>query len=412
MKTMFPTEDNLTDKISYYHILFFLITLPFDRFYSQVILISFTLHTLIHTNKNHWKILLSKKVFILQSVYFVTLFCTFYTLNIKQAFSEWDKQLAIFLFPLLFCLTSLNIKKYRSQLLFAFALTCTITIAYLYMDALRIINLNNSQILSLFSGAFINHNFSAPIGIHATYLSMYAALSLTCFIYFFIYETSGRERTFYIVCSIILFAGLIQLSSKSVFIALIFIISFILPYFLLQGIKRIKFIVVTLLVSILIITVISNVDIFKTRYFEDLENDLSKVFVPNQEYRLIRWNSALEVIKSAPFTGYGTGSEVMVLKEEYFTNKLYNSFLAELNAHNQYLSFLIKAGIGGLLVYLYVLWFGFVHAIRRRDVLFMSFIILIATVSIAENILDVNKGVFFYSFFFAFFLFSEDEKQV
>jgi O-antigen ligase len=412
LKELIIIPDDLSNKISYYHVLFFLMSLPFDRFYSQVILISFTFHTLIHLKKDRLRMLISKEVLILQSVYFITLFCTFYSLNLKQAFSEWDKQLAIFLFPMVFCLNSLIIKKYRSQLLLVFALTCTIVIVYLYLHAFQLIKLNSFKFLSLFSTNFINHNFSLPIGIHATYLSMYAALCLTYFIYLFIQESSGTNKVFYILCSIILFAGLIQLCSKAVLIALLFIINFIFPYFLLKGIRRIKFMAVTLFVSILIIAVISSVDIFKTRYLKDFQNDLSKVSIPNEEYRLVRWHSVLEVIKAKPLSGYGTGSEVMVLKEKYFTNKLYNSFLMELNAHNQYLSFWIKAGIGGLLVYLYVLAFGFTCAIKSRDILFMSFIILIAAVSISENILDVNKGIFFYSFFFAFFLFSEDRKHV
>ena len=51
MKQLFLIDDTTVNKISYYHLAAFLIALPFDFFYSEIILISFGLHTLIHTRK-------------------------------------------------------------------------------------------------------------------------------------------------------------------------------------------------------------------------------------------------------------------------------------------------------------------------------------------------------------------------
>jgi hypothetical protein len=65
---------------------------------------------------------------------------------------------------------------------------------------------------------------------------------------------------------------------------------------------------------------------------------------------------------------------------------------------------MLRSGIIGLLIYLIVLYYAFVQAIRKKDFLFFSFLVLVATVSVSENILDVNKGIFFYSFFLSFFL--------
>ena len=126
---------------------------------------------------------------------------------------------------------------------------------------------------------------------------------------------------------------------------------------------------------------------------------------------MARWSLELELIEKFPFTGYGTGSEKDILKEKYFENKFYLSYLLELNAHNQYLSFLINTGIAGLLLYVYVLYFGFKEAIKRRDFLLLSFMIIIAVVSVSENILDVNKGILFYAFFYSFLLLSISKKD-
>jgi len=97
-----------------------------------------------------------------------------------------------------------------------------------------------------------------------------------------------------------------------------------------------------------------------------------------------------------------------LLHDEFFKAKMYSSFLANLNSHNQYFSFLVKSGAWGLLVYLLTLAYGFKTAIKKKDVVFISFMLLIAIVSLSENVLDADKGVMFYSLFFAFLMFSND----
>jgi O-antigen ligase len=118
--------------------------------------------------------------------------------------------------------------------------------------------------------------------------------------------------------------------------------------------------------------------------------------------RFDRWNIALDLIKRAPFIGTGSGSEVPLLRESYFEQKMYGPYLFSLNAHNQYLSFLINSGITGLMIYLVTLSWGLWQSIKNRDVLLFSFIVLIAVISFSEDLLDVNKGIFFYAFFFSF----------
>ena len=119
---------------------------------------------------------------------------------------------------------------------------------------------------------------------------------------------------------------------------------------------------------------------------------------------MARWEAILEIIKRSPLIGFGQGSEIQLLKEKYFQKKLYISYLNEFNTHNEYLSILMKTGILGLVLFLFVLYFGFASAWNKRDPLFLSFILLIVIVCISENLLDLNKGIFFYSFFFSLFL--------
>jgi O-antigen ligase len=226
------------------------------------------------------------------------------------------------------------------------------------------------------------------------------------------YKTSLALKIIYAACCLILLAGLMQLGSKSILITLLFIFALAFPYCLPTWKKRLRFLAVVSGVSVIILGLIFSNTTFKTKYINDLQTDLSPLKPgQNSEPRLARWEVISSVIKSSPVIGHGSGSEIAILSDEFFNHKLYDSYFEKLNAHNEYLSFLVKSGIWGLAVYLAVLVYGFKTALQHKDVLFISFMLLIAIVSLSENILDVDKGVFFYGFFFSFFLFSYPQKK-
>ena len=381
-------------------------SLPFDRFYSHLILISYAIHTIIHLDKKAIKPVFTLRILVLQSVFFITFLSTAYAANKTAAFADWGKQIAILIIPILFCLNPIDLKKYRSQLLLSFALVCTATIIYLYADALFIIRYYHLPLKAIFSAAFTNHNFSYPINIHATFFSMQVALAMV-----YLMSALIKARVFYVkllctACCIILAAGLIQLSSKSVFLAVLLVIDIALPYLLLKGAARKRFIIIAGTLSLLLISGIFISGTFRERYVNMLRTDLTEKSINGTDTRMARWKVSLSLIQKKPMLGYGAGSEIQLLQDAFFNKKMYNSFLNKLNTHSQYLSFLLKSGVAGLLIYLSVLAFGFRTALKRKDLLLFSFLILITAISVSENVFDVDKGIFFYAFFFPFFMFS------
>jgi O-antigen ligase len=411
MKKLIIINDSLDNRISYYLLAAFLIALPFQHFYSEILLTCFAIHTLIHLKKSRLKALKDKRVWIISSIFFVSLFAIFYSNYIAEGSKDVVHQLGILLFPVCLSVTNIDVRKYQFSLLKIFAVTCTVIVVYLYIYAFHVIQYFHFPLLAIFNKEFINQNFSAPIELHSTYLSMYVALSISIFLFLF-FKNPGLKNSKNILFSVVLFAGLIQLSSRSVFIAMCVIFIIAIPALLLRGKERLHFSVISSVVFLVLVSAIVNIDSFRKRYVSDFEDDLSESAVTPDltETRMKRWLSDLELIRQSPWIGYGSGSEKQVLKDKYFEEKFYRSYLFELNAHNQYLSFLIKNGIVGLLLYLYVLLYGFSRAIEKRHFLLLAFLILIAVVSVSENILDVNKGIFFYSFFFSLFLLTPNEK--
>ncbi|MEI9943380.1 MAG: hypothetical protein WDN26_04095 [Chitinophagaceae bacterium] len=72
MENLFIIKENLENKLNYYHIAAFLVLLPFDRFYSELVLISFLFHTLIHSGRRQWRSVGSWQNLVLSSIFFLT----------------------------------------------------------------------------------------------------------------------------------------------------------------------------------------------------------------------------------------------------------------------------------------------------------------------------------------------------
>ena len=136
MRQLFALKESTANKISYFHLVAFLVCLPFDRFFSQLILASFLIHTLIHTNKEKLRMILSWQNLVLSSVFLINLLGLIYSPEKSQAGRDIQRQLAIILLPLAFSTSKFPFSKYRNNLLIFFSLGSVVTILYLFLDAL------------------------------------------------------------------------------------------------------------------------------------------------------------------------------------------------------------------------------------------------------------------------------------
>ncbi|MEN9686048.1 MAG: hypothetical protein RLZZ28_1834 [Bacteroidota bacterium] len=395
-------KGTIAEKITYHHLQLFAMTLPFDRFYSEIVLISLILHSLIqfsysNTKKMQWRIWL-----LPGSIYLLTLLGTLYTKYPGEAFSEWERQLALLLFPFILSINTFDFRKYAIPIIKWMGISCFFVVIYLYMVALWSIHTNQLPLQAIFSASFLNHNFSAPIGMHATYFSMYILLSLVVFIAQFPAEKRYMQKAVLAIIILVLTIGLIQLSSRAVLIALGICLNIIFPLALVKKGKRLKALLITSIVSLMLLTTISSIETVSNKMFRYLKEDITKTqaVTNNLEPRIARWECGWQLVKNAPVYGNGSGSEVALLKEIFYQKKLYQSFLNDLNVHNQYLSMLIKTGIVGLFVLLWVYLTGIMAGLKNNDFAILSFLVICMVVSFSENILDANKGVFFFSFFY------------
>jgi O-antigen ligase len=403
MKEIFYIKDSIENKISFYHLVLFLCALPFDRFYSTLVLISYLIHTVIYLRPVSLR-MPDASVFIFQSVFYVTIFSSIYTISFTDAMKVAGRQLGIFIFPLLFFYSPLNLAKYRRLLLMVVCFSCACTVLYLYFDALRVIRYNNLSFQVLFSWEFVNQNFTLPIHMHATYFSMLIILGM---MFCVDQVVNQKQKVLFCTLFIVLTAGLFQLSAKSAIVSYFVIMLTGVPWMLMRRKIRKVYFFGFIIVLAAVVSFLLSFEVFKERYINGLRNDLvENRVVSDASSRISRWHVSFDLIRKAPLLGTGSGSENDLLRQSYFNRKMYASYLASLNAHNQYLSFLINSGLLGLLIYLVTLGWGLQQSIKFNDIYLFSFIVMVAVVSISEDMLDLNKGVFIYSFFFSFLFYS------
>jgi O-antigen ligase len=398
------SHDTTENKISALLLLLFAISLPFDRFYSELLLIVLVAHTAIHLRTRRWKGLRVGALTAHSAAFLLTIMATAWDSNPGAAFGRWELQLSLLLLPFALFLLEVDLARYRPLIIDGFIGINTLVAAYLFADALRTIHFYGQPLHDLFSSAFLGHNFSAPLDIHATYLSLYFALSLTGALQQLLRgESTLIKRTLLVGAALLLAAGLIQLASRAVLVMQVAVALLVLPFELRSPKTRAAWFASIAVAGTAAWLIVRHNPFLYQRLVTDLAMDLSgsRDIGAVADPRGSRWKLALDILRKAPLFGHGSGSEQTLLRAAYFEHGLYDSFLNRLNAHNQYLSIAIRSGLAGLLAWSASLCYFLRQSWRERDGLLAAFLLLFLGTALSENLLDVNKGLFFFAFFLA-----------
>lgn len=401
MKTL--TADTTENKVTLLLLGLFAASLPFDRFYSELVLLALLAHTAIQLRRERFRAFRLVEWLCQSSVWWLTVLFTAGSAFALQAFPFWERQAALVLLPLCLQLLRFDAARFRARLLEVFVAVNAAVALYLFTDAARTLRYYGQPPAALWSSAYLSHNFAAPLGIHATYLSLFFALSLTFAAQVVLSGRARRGRRLLFLAAILLLGcGLLQLASRAVLIGQLLVALLLLPAALPRRRQRTAWVIGLLLaVAAGLWSLHHYAPLLYQRLVTDLGTDLGTRRDAGSvaDPRGSRWRLAWALYREAPLLGQGSGSEVPLLRAAYFEHGLYDSYLHALNAHNQYLSLLLRHGALGLLAWLGSLAFFARRAWKGRDSLLGAFLLLLACTGLSENYLDVNKGIFFYAFF-------------
>ena len=118
-------------------------------------------------------------------------------------------------------------------------------------------------------------------------------------------------------------------------------------------------------------------------------------------YRLLEWRGAWSIICKNPILGVGTGDGNQTLKK-FYSNYNASTTSVDYDAHNQYLQTWLETGLFGLAFLLLCLFLPWVRSISQTTDI--SFIIIFSSMCLTESVLNRQKGIIFFSFFFALLL--------
>ncbi|GGZ89234.1 O-antigen ligase family protein [Algibacter mikhailovii] len=212
--------------------------------------------------------------------------------------------------------------------------------------------------------------------IHHLYMSLYILFSINYLLVRLFRIEDKKEFVLILIMLVILVSFLGFFKSKAAMIILILL----LAYHTMNRIKwnAIKKVIILSLLFILIV------------FFKNFLLDL---YLRAFDFRLRIWSAATEMISQNIIFGYGSLNEYLQLNIAHFLHGNYEFLDFNYNAHNQYLSFLLKFGLIGLLLILMSFGIPFFKNIKLLKKEYIGFLIIVGLMCFIESIYNRHHGI-------------------
>lgn len=360
-------------------------------------------------------------------MYLLAIIGTFYSANTDEAWFKLQQQSALALFPLVFATAVAVNTTVCHHIFLAFAwFTLAGCMACLGYGVFHFISSGSPESLHGYSLVILKDMSPFMLGLYC----LLSVLYLVGAVYRGVFR-QGRERTTYVVVLLVLSAFLFLLGNRNVLFSWILVVIFYL--LMIIRAQRVRFAFFALLVGILTAAAVLNPSFRKQ--LKDLSDfsDTNTIQLDNDRslgrgwggkaIRFAIWKCSMDIVREHGLTGVGTGDVQDSLQAAYDRRKFYfASQYNTYNAHNQFLQAMLAYGVAGILVFsacLLVPFIMFFRSLRLNGThwyrqLYCLFLVSFLIICLTESILEISKGIVFYSFFnsiFAFILTSQPQNQ-
>lgn len=358
----------------------------------------FVVVLLIHFKRKEYYIHLKNKRMLLFTstvlLFLLTFFSFIVTDDYMAGIKRGETRLSFFLIPIL--IVALDHRVIKIIIFYFYkGLILGVLISAVFLIISMIIRLSNDPSIAFLGYYNTHHSYSAPLSIHATYLSLYYIVAL-CLLYYDtkIIKTKGWVR---FILALVIGFSLLMLSSRVILLAGIPILgySILLHY----STKARCIILGVITVSFFVVVYFTSGSHFISR-FKSIENELLGV-VDNDgftELRFSRWDVALDIIKNRPIMGYGLGKEKSVLEKGYIDNGMFASSKYRYDSHNQFLSILVTSGIIGFMIIIVFFSSLISFFFQKKDWFNLLFLFLVIALCFVETTFNVNAFTTFFAF--------------
>ncbi len=334
---------------------------------------------------------------ILFSLYALVIYGFFLSSNKAHAFAAFDCNLwflAAPLFILAYSRKDLNPMRIRVALL-VFALFTFLHLCVIFGIAItKYIRTDDSY------GLFYIH---LSLLRHPSYLAMYVTFSF-CIVLEFLAKEKERLSTlaemFVIFVLAVFVVSVFFLQSKAgILIFLLIGALWMVNLWIIRTVNIAAVLSILVCVGSAVVVLNQTGDLPVRRFqasVEDIEQFRNQELGDGStEIRLTVWKSALEISRKNMPWGVGTGDATDELclnaVQKNYTNLIGHHF----NAHNQYLQTLLTLGLPGMVALLCYCGLPFVVGFKRKDVLYLSFAVIVILNLAAESMFETRAGVDF-----------------
>lgn len=256
---------------------------------------------------------------------------------------------------------------------------------------------------------------------HPSYAAMHCVFALLIICLGVINKRIGfNYKTIVAIALLVIFVLL--LSSKSGWIGLVFLMLYIFYYLVLKKqLLKIIYIIIPIALAFILLNVVYTPSFSKR--IPKVENIKNAITEKNSENvtvttggdgnaaRVLIWKASLGLFLDN-LIGLGTGDAKDILLEKYKEKGMTTEYKYQLNCHNQYLSTALSIGVLGLITLLFALIYPFIQSVRANHIVLAGFIVLISFNFLFESMLETQKGIAFFSFFYVLLCTSFNTKKI
>jgi len=349
-----------------------------------------------------------------------------YTEDVAAGWFDIEKKVTLILLPLVLVSMHRIDPKYTAAIFFVFIGACVIGTVICLIHSVKTIITGSvadplaSSVFWIMNPhasknwlAFSYTDLASGIRMHPTYLSMYLIFCLlviySIFHRDFFHQSRGLQLSLIALC-LYLGSFVIFLSTRITTIAFIALV-FVGCYQLDVEERKVLRLLYSLGVAVFFMSMIYINPVSRYRNYQEIfwrPHIASKTTAPRNLSADIRaslwWIGLRSAGETNVLIGAGTGDVDAVMKTTGRKYGVYN-ILGSHDPHNQFIFTMLGLGLIGLLLLLACFALPAYHAYRHSDFLYLAFICLFVFLCLTESVLELQKGIVFFSIFNSLLIF-------
>ncbi|MBP6623946.1 MAG: O-antigen ligase family protein [Chitinophagaceae bacterium] len=250
--------------------------------------------------------------------------------------------------------------------------------------------------------------FNEIAEIHPTYFGIYLVFSLAILVWRG-KGIVGNRVWLSIIFQVALLIFLLMLSPKTPMLAALMIYG--LAFFCLKSITIQRKIFIVAGFTLLFVVSWFSIPFFKDRILEVTEFATNKKLVQvesSMEIRSLIFKTDLELLKNHWLVGLGPAQLEAKLNTCFFMYSVYlKKSLGSYNTHNEFFNQWLCFGLGGIIYFLVFFVVHIKRALKHKDFLYLSFLIIFMVCCLTENVLSRQQGIIFFALIGSVFFLKE-----